>query len=142
MPSKGPPPEVQIAFLLDRIGSRGGNGFAELLRPLELRPKTFAVMNLVDLGDGPSQQQIGAAMELDPSGLIGTLDELEERGWLERRRSESDRRRHALHLTAAGAEKLAAGRRAARQRAEDLVAPLSEREREALLRLLRKLAGR
>jgi len=86
-------------------------------------------MNLVDLGDGPSQQEVGAAMELDPSGLIGTIDELEGNGWIERRRSETDRRRHALHLTATGAGKLAEGRRAARQRAEELVAPLTERER-------------
>src|SRR5882757_2356206 len=97
---KGPPEEVQIAFLLTRLGSRQANAFADLLRPLELRPKQFAVMNLVDLGDGPSQQQVGAAMELDPSGLISTIDGLEQRGWLERRRSEGDRRRHALHLTA------------------------------------------
>jgi DNA-binding MarR family transcriptional regulator len=139
---KGPPPEVRIAFLLSRLGNRQSAAFAGLLKPLGLRPKQFAVMNLVALGDGPSQQEIGARMELDPSGLIGTLDELEERGWLERRRSDLDRRRHALHLTAAGEEKLAEGRGAARRRAEDLVAPLSGKERGALLRLLEKMAAR
>ena len=139
--AKGPPEEVQIAFLLTRLGSRQGNGFAELLQPLELRPKTFAVMNLVDLGDGLSQQELGAAMELDPSGLIGTLDELEAKGWIERRRSEADRRRHALHLTAAGSTRLAEGRRAARRRAEQLLEQLGERERATLLRLLRKLSA-
>ena len=137
---KGPPEEVQIAFLLSRLGNRQGNAFADLLGPLELRPKTFALMNLVDLGDGPSQQEVGAAMELDPSGLISTIDELEERGWLERRRSSTDRRRHALYLTDAGSEKLAEGRRAARSRAEELTSPLGERERSTLLGLLRKLA--
>jgi DNA-binding MarR family transcriptional regulator len=136
---KGPPTEVQIAFLMTRLGSRQANAFAELLRPLELRPKQFAIMNLVDLADGPSQQQVGAAMELDPSGLIGTIDELEERGWLERRRSSSDRRRHSLFLTATGSDKLAEGRWAARRRAEELTSPLSERERGTLLNLLKKL---
>lgn len=137
----GPPPEVRIAFLLTQLGTRQSSAFADLLGPLGLRPKQFAVMNLVALGDGPSQQEIGARMELDPSGLIGTLDELEEQGWLERRRSEVDRRRHALHLTAAGEGKLTEGRAAARQRAEELTAPLSSRERETLLRLLGKLLG-
>jgi DNA-binding MarR family transcriptional regulator len=136
---KGPPTDVQIAFLLTRLGSRQANAFAALLRPLELRPKQFAIMNLVELADGPSQQQVGAAMELDPSGLIGTIDELEERGWLERRRSSSDRRRHSLFLTAAGSDKLAEGRQAASARAEELTSPLSERERATLLNLLRKL---
>lgn len=136
----GPPEVVQIAFLLTRLGARQANAFAELLRPLDLRPKQFAIMNLVALSDGPSQQQVGASMELDPSGLISTIDELEERGWLERRHSSSDRRRHALHLTDAGSEKLAEGRRAARSRAEELTSPLSERERSILLGLLGKLA--
>lgn len=98
-------------------------------------------MNLVALADGPSQQEIGRQMELDPSGLIATIDELEERGWLERRQSERDRRRNALHLTAAGKEKLGQGRAAARKRAEELTAPLSTRERDTLLRLLLKLMG-
>jgi DNA-binding MarR family transcriptional regulator len=137
---KGPPEEVQIAFLLTRLGARQANAFAELLRPLDMRPKQFAIMNLVALGDGPSQQQVGASMELDPSGLISTIDELEERGWLERRRSSTDRRRHALYLTDVGSEKLAEGRRAARSRAEELTSPLGERERSTLLGLLRKLA--
>jgi DNA-binding MarR family transcriptional regulator len=136
---KGPPSEVRIAFLLTRLGGRQASAFAALLRPLELRPKQFAIMNLVDLADGPSQQEVGAAMELDPSGLIGTIDELEGRGWLERRRSSSDRRRHALLLTAAGSDKLAEGRKVARARAEELTAPLSARERATLLDLLQKV---
>ncbi len=135
----GPPAEVQIAFLLTRLGGRQSNLFGEALRPLELRPKQFAVMNLVALGDGPSQQEIGASMELDPSGLITTIDELEARGWLERRPSERDRRRNALHLTEGGEKKLGEGRTAALGRAKELTGPLSDRERSTLLRLLLKL---
>jgi DNA-binding MarR family transcriptional regulator len=130
---------VRIAFLISRLGGRQSNAFAQLLRPLELRPKQFAVMNLVQLGDGPSQQEIGAAMELDPSGLIATLDELERAGWLERRRSTADRRRYELYLTDAGSEKLAEGRRAAGVRAEQLTSRLTPGERSTLLGLLEKL---
>ena len=135
----GPPVEVQIAFLLTRLGGRQTNAFAEALRPLHLRPKQFAVMNIVALADGPSQQEIGAAMELDPSGLIATIDELEEQRWLKRRPSERDRRRNALYLTEAGEKKLGEGRTVAKRRAAELTGVLSERERERLLRLLLKL---
>jgi DNA-binding MarR family transcriptional regulator len=130
---------VRIAFLISRLGGRQSNAFAELLRPLGLRPKQFAVMNLVQLGDGPSQQEIGAAMELDPSGLIATLDELERAGWLERRRRTADRRRYELYLTDAGSEKLAEGRHAAGVRAEQLTSRLTAGERSTLLGLLEKL---
>jgi DNA-binding MarR family transcriptional regulator len=137
----GPPAEVQIAYLLQRLGGKQSSSFAEALRPLELRPKQFAVMNIVALADGPSQQEVGASMELDPSGLIATIDELEGRGWLERRQSEKDRRRNVLYLTAAGTKVLGEGRAAALARAQALTEPLTKKERAALLPLLRKLAG-
>lgn len=79
-------------------------------------------------------------MGIDPSGLIATIDELEQRGWLERRRDPGDRRRNVIVLTEAGAAKLAEGRAAARRRAEELTAPLSAKERRALRDLLAKIA--
>jgi DNA-binding MarR family transcriptional regulator len=135
----GPPAEVQIAYLLTRLGGKQSSSFAEALRPLDLRPKQFAVMNIVALADGPSQQEVGASMELDPSGLIATIDGLEERGWLERRQSEKDRRRNVLYLTKAGTKVLDKGRAAALARAQALTEPLTKKERAALLSLLRKL---
>jgi len=103
VPSRhGPPEEVQIATLLVRLGGAQASAFASLLAPLGLRPKQFGLMNVVALADGPSQGEIGAAMGIDPSGLIATIDDLEERGWLERRRDPDDARVVALHVTAAG----------------------------------------
>jgi DNA-binding MarR family transcriptional regulator len=139
-PRHGPPEEVQIATLLVRVGGAQASAFASLLAPLGLRPKQFGLMNVVALADGPSQGEIGAAMGIDPSGLIATIDDLEERGWLERRRDPADRRRNVVVLTEAGAAKLAEGRQAARRRAEELTAPLSAKERRALRDLLAKIA--
>ncbi|MBS1677792.1 MAG: winged helix-turn-helix transcriptional regulator [Actinobacteria bacterium] len=137
---QGPPEEVQIATLLARVGSSQASAFAALLAPLDLRPKQFGLMNVVALADGPSQGEIGAAMGIDPSGLIATIDDLEERGWLERRRDPDDRRRNVVVLTEAGTAKLAEGRAAALRRARELTAPLSAKERRALRDLLAKIA--
>jgi DNA-binding MarR family transcriptional regulator len=79
-------------------------------------------------------------MGIDPSGLIATIDDLEERGWLERRKDPADRRRNVVVLTEAGAAKLAEGRAAASARARELTAPLSAKERRALRDLLAKIA--
>jgi DNA-binding MarR family transcriptional regulator len=137
----GPPLEARIGYLLAKLGRRQSLRFAELLRPLGLRPKHFALMNAVALADGPSQQQLGAALGLDPSGLITAIDELEDAGLLERRRAEEDRRRHALFLTGAGEAKLADARGAALRRGEELIAPLSRAEAERLHDLLRRVAN-
>jgi DNA-binding MarR family transcriptional regulator len=140
-PSHGPPLEVRIAYLLSKVGRRQSARFAELLKPLGLRPKHFALMNVVDLADGPSQQQLGEALGLDPSGLISAIDELEAGGLLERRRAPEDRRRHALFLTRAGEAKLAKARRASRRRGKELIAALSDTEAETFQDLLQRIAG-
>jgi DNA-binding MarR family transcriptional regulator len=136
---RGPPLEARVAYLLSKVGRRQSVRFAELLKPLGLRPKHFAVMNAVDLADGPSQQQLGAALGLDPSGLISAIDELEAAGLVERRRARDDRRRHALFLTRAGRAKLARAREASRKRAQELIAPLSDAEAETLHDLLQRI---
>jgi DNA-binding MarR family transcriptional regulator len=138
---RGPPLEARIAYLLSKVGRRQSVRFAESLKPLGLRPKHFALMNAVDLADGPSQQQLGAALGLDPSGLISAIDELEAAGLLERRRAPDDRRRHALFLTAAGRVKLATARQASFRRGKELIAPLSDAEAQTLHDLLKRVAG-
>jgi DNA-binding MarR family transcriptional regulator len=138
---RGPPLEVRIAFLLSKVGRRQSVRFAELLKPFGLRPKHFAVMNVVDLTDGPSQQQLGAALGLDPSGLISTIDDLEAAGLLERRRTPDDRRRHALCLTRAGQARLATAREASRKHGQELITPLSDAEAQTLHDLLQRIAS-
>jgi DNA-binding MarR family transcriptional regulator len=98
-------------------------------------------MNVVDLRDGPSQQQLGEALGLDPSGLISAIDELEAAGLLERRRAPADRRRHALFLTRAGKAKLARAREASQKRGEELIAPLTHDEAQSLHDLLDRVAS-
>jgi DNA-binding MarR family transcriptional regulator len=137
----GPPLEARIAYLLSKVGRRQSVRFSELLKPLGLRPKHFALMNAVDFADGPSQQQLGAALGLDPSGLISAIDELEAAGLLERRRAPDDRRRHALFLTPAGKAKLATARQASFTRGKELIAPLSDAEAQTLHDLLKRVAG-
>jgi DNA-binding MarR family transcriptional regulator len=138
---RGPPLEARIAYLLSKVGSRQSARFSDLLKPLGLRPKHFAVMNVVDLGEGPSQQQVGEALGLDPSGLIPAIDELEANGLLERRRAPEDRRRYALFLTRPGKTKLAKAREASRKRGEELIAPLSEAEAQSFHDLLHRIAS-
>jgi DNA-binding MarR family transcriptional regulator len=141
-PSRGGPPlEARIAYLLSKVGRRQSTRFAELLKPLGLRPKHFALMNAVDLADGPSQQQLGEALGLDPSGLISAIDELEAEGLLERRHAPEDRRRHALFLTRTGKAKLAEARRASRKRGQELISSLSPAEAESLHDLLERIAS-
>jgi DNA-binding MarR family transcriptional regulator len=127
--------------LVTKVGRRQAVRFAELLKPLDLRPKHFALLNVVALSDGPSQQQVGEALGLDPSGLISAIDELEARRLLERRRDPGDRRRYALFLSEAGEATLTEARKAVLRRGKELVAQLSDAEAQSLHDLLLKVAA-
>jgi DNA-binding MarR family transcriptional regulator len=139
-----PPPEPlasALGFLLSWNGQRTAHGFAEALHPLGLRPPHFGVLNLVAAGPVRTQQELCSQSMIDPSSMVAVLDELEQLGLLERRRDPADRRKHAVHLTAKGKRMLERARGVAADFINELLEPLSERERETLRRLLRKLAG-
>jgi DNA-binding MarR family transcriptional regulator len=132
---------VRTAFLVSRVGREQSARFLEALAPLGLRPKQFALLNHVALAEGSSQRELGRRLGLDPSGLVGSIDELERRGLLERRAHPGDRRRHALHLTADGRAALAAGRAAAQRTATDLLGALDEDDVARLHDLLARVAS-
>ena len=139
-----PPPEPlasAVGYLLSWNGRRTAYEFGKALAEIGLRPPLFGVMTLIDADPGVTQQQLVERSEIDPSSMVGLLDELEELGLAERRQHPSDRRKHALHLTANGERTLAQAREVALGVVEKVLAPLGERERETLRRLLRKLAG-
>ena len=49
-----------------------------------------------------SQRALGRRLRIDKSPMVGLLDDLERLGLAERRRSNSDRRVQAIHLTSKG----------------------------------------
>jgi len=136
---RGPPLRVRTAALLSQIGRAQSSRFLDGLAPLGLRPKQFALLNHVALEEGISQRRLGHRLGLEPSGLVGTIDDLEGRGLVERRADPDDRRRHALHLTAEGRGLLERGRGVAQRTAADLLGALDDREIAALYDLLARI---
>ncbi len=139
-----PPPEPlasAIGFLLSWHGQRMAHRFASALEPLGLRPPHFGVMALIDSAPGTSQHELVERAMIDASSMVKVIDELEARGFAERRVDPSDRRRRALHLTDAGRETLARARAVAMTTAEDVFVRLDAEEQATLRTLLRKLAG-
>jgi DNA-binding MarR family transcriptional regulator len=137
----GAPRHAQAAYLLARVGRTQAARFTERMRTLGLRPKHFAVLNAIALSGGGSQQELGGRLGLDPSGLVGAIDELEGMGLVERRRDPADRRRYALGLTAEGTATLRRGRRAVSDSARELLGALDDGEVGTLVELLGKVAA-
>ena len=70
------------------------------------------------------------------------VDELEDRGYVERRRNPDDRRLHALHLTASGKKLMTKISDLARQHERRITAGLDAEQRATLRDLLTMLAQR
>jgi DNA-binding MarR family transcriptional regulator len=128
------------AFLLSRLGMASQKRFGELLESLGLTTRMWGALNVLD-HEGPlTQHALGRMIGMDPSSMVATIDELEARGLVERRRHPTDRRAHALHVTARGRKTLERGRELATQAQDELLAPLTAAERKQLHELLLRVA--
>jgi len=92
------------------------------------------------MSPGLSQQELGRRLAILPSQLVALLDELEERGLIERRQDPADRRTYALHLTAAGRNITEEIGRIAREHDDAICAALHSNERQQLHALLSRIA--
>ena len=86
--------------------------------------------------DGAPQQELVDALCMDAKNVVLLLNELEECGHLIRRRDADDRRRHRVHITAAGRRALERAARAQEDIEDDVLQGLDADERATLWRLL------
>ncbi len=128
------------AFLLAQIGSHAAGKFSDRLSRLRLTPAHSGILHILSATPGITQQALAALLGMVPSRLVALVDELESRGLMQRRRSEKDRRRHALVLTEKGRRALAAIGEISREHQRLLLASLTETEREQLTGLLQRVA--
>jgi DNA-binding MarR family transcriptional regulator len=127
-----------LAYLLVQLGFHVAGQFAGQLAPLGLDPRHFGMLTRLAANEGKSQQAIGELMGLNATRMVFLVDELEERGLVERRRNPADRRSYALYLTEQGRAKLSEGQRASTGLA--VGGSLTAAERGQLTTLLRRLA--
>jgi DNA-binding MarR family transcriptional regulator len=92
--------------------------------------------------DGAPQQELVDALCMDAKNVVLLLNELEDSGYLIRRRDSEDRRRHRVLITEAGREALGRARDHMDAIENEVLQALDADERAALLKLLaRALRG-
>jgi DNA-binding MarR family transcriptional regulator len=91
-----------LGFRLRRIQNRLSKDFAAAVAEHGLKQGVFSSLALIAANPGTSQAAVSREVGLDKSVTVSIVDELERRGYAERRPSRTDRRRHALFITPAG----------------------------------------
>lgn len=114
--------------------------FLQECHDLDLTPLQYAVLSALDRHGELDQVRLGGLTALDRTTIGVVVGNLEERGLIERRRSDTDRRYNAITCTQAGrrlVDKAAPAVDAAQRR---ILAPLTPAERKQFLAFLKRVA--
>ena len=133
--------DQQLLPLLDHLARVGRRAAEASMAPGGLRPRHLIALKLLSEHGPAGQQGLAEALSLDPSNVVGLLNELEERGLIVRRRDPADRRRHIVELSATGAGELCLAQARLSRVEDDLLSALRAEERATLYRLLARAAG-
>jgi DNA-binding MarR family transcriptional regulator len=106
-----------------------------------LRQRHLVALTLIRDHSPISQQDLAEGLHLDPSNVVGVLNELEERALVTRRRDPVDRRRHIVEISADGYAELAAMERRLACVEDELLKALTAEQRTTLHELLLRAAG-
>lgn len=140
VPGADRPLAGRATFLLSQLGFHIAQAFAARLAPLGIAPNHFGLLTHLERGEGSTQQQLADALGIHRKVMVGLLDDLEQRGLVERRRHPDDRRAHAIHLTRAAGALLPRARAIADQHEGEVLAALDAAERAHLIAMLQRLA--
>jgi DNA-binding MarR family transcriptional regulator len=138
-------PEELVAsstFLLKRLGFAAKERGMAAYEDVGVHPYHYAILLVLDAGSADTQGSIADALGYDRGQLVGLLDELEEKGLVERKRDPNDRRRHLVRMTPDGTRMLRRLRALSRRNEDEFLEPLDDSERAELHRLLLRLAER
>ena len=104
-------------------------------------PRYYGLLKLVETNPGIPQTRLAEAIFLDRSSLVPILETLSREGWIERRRSDRDKRVRRVFLTREGAEKLKALETEVMAHEAMMTRGFSTEEKAQLLGLLMRLGA-
>jgi DNA-binding MarR family transcriptional regulator len=133
--------QQQVLPLIEYLARVARRAYDTCMAPGCLRPRHLIALSVLHDRGPLSQQGLGEALSLDPSNVVGLLNELEERGLIARQRDPADRRRHIVTLAEAGTAELSASATRTTEIEDELLKALSPAERAQLRDLLVRVAG-
>lgn len=104
----------------------------------DLTSVQFAALDLIAQQPDLDQASLAAAISFDRATMGGVIDRLEAKGWVQRTISAQDRRARLLRLTPEGQKLLADVRPVVLSLQDDILEPLTPKERNQFMELARK----
>jgi len=137
-----PRPHRRIAFLLSQVGADSTAAWETAIAELGVTASEAGLLRLISRIPGISQKAASDQLGVGPSRVVAVLDRLESAGYVERRRSASDRRSHEIALTPKGERVLADLRPISQAHEAAFVEGLDEEDQMRLAGYLELIAER
>ena len=125
--------EMKMAYLLIQ------EDMVRILKPTGLRIVTFSALGIVVENPDISQTQLAQALQIERSGVVVIVDELENADLISRNKVEGDRRSYALRATLKGRNLWSRTEKLVHQHEDGILSGLSGTERETLKALLGRI---
>jgi MarR family transcriptional regulator, organic hydroperoxide resistance regulator len=128
-----------LAAMFAWVTRKLGDEEKPLLAASELTMWEYIVLSNLARGPAPNQLTLARAVRHDKTRLIKLLDDLQDRGMIDRTPDPADRRSHNVRITDKGRRVHATARAAIRKMEDEVLDVLTAAERRALLTALPKL---
>jgi DNA-binding MarR family transcriptional regulator len=128
-----------LGYLLKHVQMRFFEIGAAALEPFGISGREAAVLRAIDGPQPLAQGEIARRMGIDRTTMVALIDDLQERGLVQRRQDPDDRRKNVVELTDAGHGIVRHATRAAEQAERAFLSPLSASEAQQFKKTLRAL---
>lgn len=131
-----------LGYYIRRVQVWVFQDFIRTLAAADIRPAQYSVLTVIGANPGLSQSDLADTLAIERARLVHLLDKLEKRGLTERQPSPTDRRSHALHLTAEGQRVLKQAKNMAAKHEANLIKILGEEHYASALEVFRSFGNR
>ena len=140
-PALPPSMRDRVPFLLYRTSEMSHSLANEMLAEMELSARQAGILTMVTELEPMTQKALGDALRIDRTTMVTLLDDLEDKGYLIRRRHPRDRRAFLVYPTDSGRAAKVAAVRILDEQQRRFLAPLTSAERTQLASLLKRLTS-
>lgn len=129
--------------LIRRLSQQSNQVFQDEMKRIgaDVTSVQFASMQAIELHGEMEQSQIAQSIHYDKATIGGVIDRLEKRGWVERKSNPKDRRAKLVTLTKEGRNALEEITPVVKALQDQVVANLSDDERELFIKLAQKVVS-
>ncbi|MGF0537043.1 MarR family winged helix-turn-helix transcriptional regulator [Agrobacterium sp. ES01] len=131
-----PPSKSSFGILLKDVSRLMGKRFEFRARHSGLTRAQWQALAYISRNEGIHNAALAELLSVEPISLTRVLDKLVEKGLVERRSHETDRRLRLMHLTAAGRDLLSSVSGVAEDTRVEAMEGLSEEEQALLVKML------